>query len=71
MTTDNINLFEPEANSDFSISSAEERYNILMELINKGMSKDKAIFAFKGIHIPDEKHEYYLKKLEELKQQGV
>ena len=65
MSTEKVWIFEPRANSDFCVMPAKERYDMLIEMMDEGMPKNEAIEAFEGLHMPDEQHEEYLKKLKE------
>jgi len=38
---------------------------MLIEMMDEGMPKNEAIETFEGLHMPDEQHEEYLKKLKE------
>ena len=65
MSTEKAWIFEPQANAEFCVWPAKKRYEVLIEMIDEGMSKKRAIEAFEGLHLPDKQHEEYLKKLKE------
>ena len=65
MDKEKTSIFEPQANAEFCGLPAKERYEILIGLIDEGMPKSDAIEAFEGLHMPDEQHKEYLKKLKE------
>lgn len=65
MSTEKMWIFEPHADSEFCVLPAKERYKILIDMIDDGMPKSDAIDAYEGLHLPDEQHEEYLKKLKE------
>jgi len=58
-----INMFDVQADGDFVTGTAKERYQILKSLIDDGMEKTDAIRHFDSLHIPDDKHDFYLDKL--------